>query len=381
MDSTEKIMRAKVQLILNQPFFATLSMHLQYVPDTTQKTARTNGKCVKYNPSYVDQLSVDELKGVIAHEIMHTAMLHHTRRNHRDINRWNQACDYAINPLLIASNFVLPEGYLVNIMYDNMSAEQIYNLLPPPAPPDGQKPDNNTDNTNSEQGKTSNDPGGTGDVEDAPADANLQEAETEIKQTLAQAKLVAKRQGKLPAHLERLVNEILQPKVNWKETLARFLTEISKNDYTWKKPAMRYLHAGIYLPALESQVVGSIILIVDTSKSINEGILNQVAGEAHDIASTFNTSLQILYVDAQVQAIQTIEPDEPVKLMPKGGGGTDFRPGFTYIDKNGLEPRAVVYLTDGECSLFPTSPDFPVLWAKFGHSPIIPPFGETIQVV
>lgn len=370
MNATDKIIKAKVQLILEQPFFATLALSMKYLPDNGIKTAITNGKQVNYNPAYIEALSLDEIKGVLAHEVMHTAMLHHIRRNYRDPYKWNQAADYAINPLLLSSGFVLPANCLFAKEYENKSAEQIYDLLP-----DLPEPDRNSKKENSQD-----DNGGTGDVMDAPADTNSYEAEAEMKEALAQAAMVAKRQGKLPAYLERMVKEVLEPRISWHEVLARFLAEITKNDYSWKKPSTRYLYNELYLPSLETEETGKVILIADTSVSIKQALLNQFAGEAQDIANTFNTALQIIYVDTKVNAVQDIERDEPVNLQPKGGGGTDFRPGFEYIETNDLQPKAVVYLTDGECDLFPEEPDYPVLWAQFGNAEFLPPFGETVQV-
>ncbi|GEP94488.1 vWA domain-containing protein [Chitinophaga cymbidii] len=366
MNASEKIIKAKVQLILVQPFFASLAQRMQFLPDTTQSTATTNGKYIKYNPAYIEQLTLEELKGMIAHEVMHTAMLHHTRRGHRDKVKWNHACDYAINPLLIDAGFQLPKGYLTNAIYRNMSAEQVYNLLPVPE---------------EQMDASGNNNGGTGDVEDTLlTGTTMQETESEVKQALVQSAMIAKRQGKLPAFVQRLIEDLLRPRIAWQEVLSRFLSETNRNDYTWKKPSPRHIHCDLYLPALEALETGKVILLVDTSGSINRTLLNQFAAEAQDIATTFNLSLQIIYVDTIVQGVQEIEPDTPIQLNPYGGGGTDFRPGFTYIEENDLQPKVAVYLTDGECRRFPSEPEYPVLWAQFGKATFIPPFGETIQI-
>ncbi|GEP97685.1 vWA domain-containing protein [Chitinophaga cymbidii] len=374
MKAADKILKAKVQLILEQPFFATLALLLQYEPDPNIKTASTNGETLTYNPGYVDELTIDETKGLIAHEVFHMAMLHHTRRDNRDVKAWNRATDYAINPMLAASGFALPAGYLSDDRYLNKSAEQIYQLLPA----SDEKSDTG-DHASNTGNKNEN---GIGEVADAPPGKDTTEIEANMKQTLAQAALIAKRQGKLPAHLERLVTEMLQPRINWQEVLARFIAELSRNDYTWSKPAPRYLHMDLYLPALESTETGKIILIADTSASVDEVLINQFAAEVQAIAHTFNIPLQIIYVDAAVQDIQNIDTDEPVQLKPSGGGGTDFRPGFLYIEQHDLQPKAVVYLTDGDCSRFPSPPDYQVLWAQFGDDvDFQPPFGETIQII
>jgi predicted metal-dependent peptidase len=381
MNAIEMIQKAKVQLILDQPFFASLCLRLQYLPDANIKTSVTNGHTMEYNPVYIESLSLDELKGVIAQEVMHAAMLHHTRRGDRNGERWNQATDYAINPLLLSSGFVLPGNYLINNEYDGKTAEQIYNLLPDPDPDKNNKSGDQSPENKNKPDNPAEGYGGTGDIKDFPPESDLQEEEANMKQAVAQAVMVAKRQGDLPAELQRLINEILKPRIPWQEVLARFVSELSRNDYTWKTPSPRYLYAGIFLPSLRTEEIGSLIAILDTSGSIDQPQINQFGAEIQDIANTFHIPLKIIYVDAEVQSVQDIEPEEPIQLNPIGGGGTDFQPGFDYIDANDLQPSAVIYITDGECWSFPDPPDYPVLWAQFGSVSFNPPFGETIQVL
>lgn len=369
MNHTEKIKKAKIQLILQHPFFAMLCMRLPVYADASVKTASTNGKVIRYKPEFINTLRLEEVMGVIAHEIMHIILMHHTRRNHRDVKLWNVACDHAINPMLLNSGFILPEGHLFDPTYANKSAEQIYHLLPQPAG------DGDTSGNDDDEGES------TGEVQDAPADASRQEMEAEIKQAMVQAAMIAGRQDRLPAFAQRLIEETLRPKVFWKEVLSRFMAEITRNDYTWKKPSPRYLQLGLYLPSLETTETGKAVLIVDTSSSIDQDILNQCGAEVQDIASTINLRMSVIYVDTIVQAVQEIDPDIRMQLQPRGGGGTDFRPGFEYIEQHELEPRVVIYLTDGACHLLPEEPGYPVLWALFGNFPFNPPFGETVQIM
>lgn len=369
------VTKAKVRLILDNPFFATLALRMQYIEANADpngmaiETACTDGKNVYYNPGYIESLTIDEVTGLMAHECLHPASLHHTRQGGREGERWNMACDYAINPLLIESKFVLPKGGLINPAFADMSAEQIYDLLPP-SPPKG--------NGN---GNGHSDPGKSGGVMPAKCSTESErtEIEAEMKQALAQAATIAKQQGKLPAHLERLIGEILAPKINWREELSRFLTEVLNSDYTFSKPNKRYAHLGLYLPALESIQTGDFILMVDTSGSIDEKQLNEFAGEMHDILRTFGKGFTVLFVDADLQAVQEIE-DEFCELTPKGGGGTDFRPGFEWVDEQGLSPSCVVYFTDGQCSSFPKAPEYPTLWATYDNKRFSPPFGEVVHV-
>lgn len=375
----QKLVRAKVGLILTQPFFATLLARKKFVEDTSVNTAVINGRVIRYNPVYYDGLSSEELKGSLCHTIMHTALLHHTRRDGRDPKLWNKACDYAINPIIEKSGLALPKDALFDSQYDNMAAEDIYRALSLQEKPDPDGKPKGADDDGDGKNE-SDDPGGCGGVEDAPTDEkSIAQQEAETKQEIAQAMQVGKQAGKLPGGLEAIM-EILQPRVPWKEVLARFLTEAARNDYSFSRPNKRYLHTGFVLPSLYNLEVGEIVLIGDTSISMDKEALDRVGTEIHEVASQFNAHMTCLWVDTKLQGVQYIEPDEEMKLEPKGRGGTDFRPGFEWLEEQGIVPKSLIYFTDGESESFPKEPDYPVLWAITGGHKFIPPFGETIKI-
>jgi predicted metal-dependent peptidase len=118
--------RVRTRLLLDQPFFGTLAMHLELVETRQIETLQTNGVVIQYNPDFMATLTAAEQVGVLAHEVMHPGLLHPYRRNGRDPREWNEACDYAINPELIRAGFTLPAGALVDPQFDGMSAEQIF---------------------------------------------------------------------------------------------------------------------------------------------------------------------------------------------------------------------------------------------------------------
>jgi predicted metal-dependent peptidase len=213
-------------------------------------------------------------------------------------------------------------------------------------------------------------------VTDAPK--NIPEQLTQA--SILKASFIAQAQKKCPDYIKRLVKEILTPKIDWRAALAQFLACISNNDYSWQFPNSRYLYQDIYLPGLRSLEPGNIILIIDTSGSIDDELISRFASEIQEIISIFNISLTVIYCDDEVRSVQHLESGEPVKLEPHGGNGTDFVPGFKFIEEQGWQPRAVVYLTDGYCYSFPDPPDYPVLWAVYSYRRLIPPFGETILV-
>lgn len=368
MNHAEKLKKARIQLILDHPFFASLALRLSYMEDNQVQTAITNGKNIRYNPAFIEKLPIKQVAAIIAHEVLHISSLHHTRRANRDKAIWNKAADYAINPLLRKAKFQLPDNALLDDRFQNMSAERIYSILIKENLSEGQ--DNSAPQND----------GNMGDVDDLPETENKQEAEAQVKQTITQAAMTARAQGNLPEFIERIVSETIKAKISWRETLQRFFTEVVKDDYTWTKPSARYLYSGLYLPSLEVPRLGTTVLIVDTSYSISNDRINAFGAEIQEITSSFKIPLTVIYVDTKVQAVQEIDPDEPICLTPKGGGGTDFKPGFEFIDDHNLDPEIVVYLTDGECLSFPPAPEYNVLWAQFGDFDFDPPFGEVNQI-
>ena len=150
-------------------------------------------------------------------------------------------------------------------------------------------------------------------------------------------------------------------------------------DYRWTPPNRRYIASGLYLPSVERAGVGTIVVAVDTSGSIGEEELEQFAGEITAISDEAKPeTIHIVYCDAAVQSIQQFGPSEPIDLEPRGGGGTDFRPVFEWVEANQIAPACLIYLTDLCCRSYPQVPEYPVLWVT--DSRRTAPFGETIRI-
>jgi len=295
--------------------------------------------------------------------VLHVANLHHLRRGSRDNVKWNYACDFVVNPIVRELHFKLPEGLLEDARYENMSAEQVYDKLPDP--PKSYLNIGGVVAPKNKQGKNL-------------SPSELAEAEAAAKVMVQQAAQVAKMQGNLPGQIARMVEELCEPVIPWRQVLARFVQERVKNDYSWAVPNMRYIARGIYLPAPDGMELGTVLLLVDTSGSISVKDLNVFASEIHGITEAFSARLEVLYVDTEVAKHETFEPGEEVELRPRGCGGTDFRPGFIYAEKHGIEPICAIYYTDGYCDDFPDEPDYPLLWAVYDNHSFDPPIGDEV---
>jgi predicted metal-dependent peptidase len=378
---------ARCRLILGKDarsaFFATLALRLAVGPDWGIDTLATDGRTLSYRPDFVTALTPDELVGVVAHEVLHNALAHHTRRDSREPRRWNVACDLAVNPLLVDAGFVLPACRLLpgegryRDLPQGKSAEEYYGLLP--ADPPGRDEEENA-GQNEQEGQ---DPGGCGGVQSpgdgSPAEARQSQAEWEV--AVAQAQQIAKQRGQLPAGLARLVDEVLEPRVDWRDVLRHFLASHARNDYSWSHPNRRFLHQGLYLPGLRSEELGEVVLAVDTSGSIGPRELARFAAEVQAILEAFDCTLTVLYHDSQVQMVQRWRSgDGSVRLEPVGGGGTSHVCVFDWIEGEGMQAAAVVCLTDLYTEFPAVAPCLPVLWAVVGANASMPPFGSRVTV-
>lgn len=384
MNAKKKVMAARAGLILDAPFFGNLALRLNIKEDPSCKTAWTDSISLGFNPEFIDGLTLDETKGLVAHEVSHCMFSHHTRRNGRNVRKWNEAGDYVINLELIAAGFVLPKGVLVNHAYKGMSTDKVCRLLPDPPP--------SKDGEGGEGGQN-NDPGGCGEVRDfkpasqdgangsEPTPAQLSQSEQDWKIAVAQARQIAKGMGSMPAGIDRLVGEIIDPKVDWKTILRRFVEVSARNDYSWQMPNRRFIQQGIYLPQLHSKDLKPPVLVCDTSCSRDDVALKASAAEISAILEEYDTTLYVVYCDTQINGVEVFtSQDLPLELHPKGGGGTDFRPPFEWVQEQGIDPGCLIYLTDLECSRFPEDPGYPVLWGYMGNYGETPPFGEVIHI-
>lgn len=383
MNAEKKLKKAKLQIALSSPFFSSLIFR-RPIEFADCKTARTDGSKIEVSREFIDGLNLQEVIFLLLHETCHIAYMHHLRRNNRDAETWNEAADYIINGILIKEGYQMPKGGLHDAKFSGQNTEMVYSSIWQDKQQQKQEQQQSQCEGNEKQdGKGNNSGewqgGQMGDVEDGKGDAAKQEAE--LKQELAQAAQLAKLQGKLPAHIARMVEDELYNVQNWKEILAAFINEQAKNDYSFKRPNTRYSDTGMMLPTLHSQEIGSIALIVDTSGSIDRELLNQFAGEIKDIAGELQSNINVLYVDTKLRGVQEFEPDDNMILKPQGGGGTNFKPGFDYIEKEDMQPSCIIYFTDGYCSDFPkVAPSSPTLWATYNNKNFTPPFGETIYI-
>jgi len=392
------VTRARAGLVLDYPFFGALALRLEVIPSDAVPVAAVDGKTLKYNPAHWEALPPGEARFILAHEVLHCALLHHTRRGSRDGETWNKATDYAVNEVLETAQVgTMPAGALYNPAFSGMSAEKIYAILK--REEDDQK-QGQPQGGGAANGPAQEAPSPTGTVDDAPPSTQpgagqpapgqgpqqMTEAEQSAEENAwqvatTQAAQAAKVAGKLPGGMERLVSEIIAPVMDWREALRAFVTA-SREDYTWSRPNRRHIWRGVYLPGVHSEALRDVVVAVDTSGSIDPETLAAFSAELTGILEDFQgSSLRVVYCDAQIQGTQEHTSDNlPVTLEAKGGGGTDFSPVFDWVEEENLTPPCLVYLTDLEGRFPAETPPYPVLWVVWGGSETPPPFGDALPL-
>lgn len=217
------------------------------------------------------------------------------------------------------------------------------------------------------------------------SDADRQELEQDTITMLAAAAFAAKQCGKLPIGAEILIGDLTTPKFTWREILNRFMSEICRDDYSFKRPNPRYMPLGFYVPDLYNQTVKNGVIVVDMSGSIGKKEQQFFCTEAFGVLATYQRSDDVLvvYYDSKVTHHEWLNPSElPPEMHPKGGGGTAYSPIWKWLEDQGIEPEYVLNMTDGYCNDFGNDPGYPVLWvmsekAKAGFDP---QFGEVITL-
>lgn len=407
-----KLAAARTRLILDKPFLGALVLRLPMhaaKPDWCKTTA-TDARAFYYNPEYIGSLTLDQTQFMLAHEALHCALSHFARRQHRVIHKWDLACDYAINPLLIDDGLKPPPNALVMPMYKGMTAEEIYPLIDDNDESetldkhaydrDNQSRGSNTGRTEKDlerqqQERQHQDQGEQGDeggernakpeeggASGEPQPLTPDEQETlsvQWQQRMAGAAQQAMQAGKLGGELARMIDHLLQPQLPWRMLLARYMNAVSRDDYSWSRPSRR--EGNFILPSLRSRQT-DLVVAIDTSGSIKDSEIEEFVDEIDALKGQVRARVTLLPCDAALceGAPFRFEPWEQFSRPKeiKGGGGTSFLPVFQWVAKEGIQPDLLVYFTDADGEFPRQEPPYPVIWLVKGRSKV--PWGQRIQL-
>jgi predicted metal-dependent peptidase len=424
-DQKTKLAEAHIAFIVASPFYSHLFYSIgKEVISLDLPTAATDGRHIVINPEYMASLKVSERVFVLAHEMQHLVSRHCQRMKHylhegavrtkpAAMELMNIAADYVINADLVETSvgsinpdWLFDPQISGSELWEDVYERKVIVQPPPPPPPPGQgnkpgngpsgrgKPGNSApqpgmgqpnNSTYGSSGKAPNgakgDPvargqGGSFDqLLEPPVDpetgaVDLPDA-NEFKEAVARAAGFAKAAGKLPASIQRLVDEILDPQVDWRDHIRMLMTgKIGSRGETWARPNRRRLALNpiVVMPGRRGYGAELVVVGVDTSGSIAERELNAFFAEVGGILQDVKPRrIVVIGCDAdvsQVDEVTSLDEFEGLRRKGiKGGGGTSFIPVFDYIEQENLKPETVVYLTDGLGSAPSEPPPYPVVWA------------------
>ena len=391
--------KARLRIAMRDPFWGYLILGCDWIISRQVPTAATDGRTCYINPDFWQTLNAREQEGLIAHEVMHKMLTHITRAQalKLDPRLSNIAADYVGNEILLEAGFTLPQGALVDPVLTakgGHTMEGVYRVLQKQGNGNGQGKGQGNGQPQQGNGQPGQ-PGQAGsdglpnplDEMLAPTDAKgqpMDEAElaretSEWLEQVAVAAQSAKRRGKLPAGLERVLDGVIKGKVRWQDVLAQFLTRSREDRRTWARPSRRYASMGVYLPSMTGESIGEIVVAVDCSGSIDKDMLARFTSEMQALHSSLRPrKMHVLSFDAKVHTHVEVTPDEQFTPRWQGGGGTAFAPIWAHVENHGIAPVCAVVLTDLDCSRWGDAPDYPVLWISTSNRDKAP-FGEVVK--
>ena len=386
------ISATRLRLRVHAPFFAALAMFADVRFTEAVPMAATDGRTLWFHPQVYGDLPADQRDALFLHELLHAALLHPLRRALRVLEIFNIAADIVVNGMVSAEpSLRLPHGAIRDERLEHFSVEEIYELLqkqPPRERASLPLQDLMSPGTiNPADHSTAKSPSSDSHIGEHKAfgpyhDHELQELEAHWKQAIQQARVLAQSQGQgeLPAGMQRHLDAIAEPQLDWRSQLWRYLVH-TPNDYSGYD--RRFIHQGLYLDHLEGESV-EVYCCIDTSGSVGDEELNLFLAELRGILSAYPMlRCWLFYADASCYGPYELEADSDIP-KPKGGGGTDFRPFFKKVAKHwNREKQAVcVYLTDGFGDFPKQESELLNLWVVVpgGLESECFPWGETLRL-
>ena len=392
-DIREKLITARVGLLLRASFFGNLATRLKLVnADEWCPTAATDGRNFYYNSRFVDMLKPKEIEFLFGHEVLHCVYDHFGRRGDRDPQLFNIANDYCVNADLKkhrVGEFITTVPCLYDSKYQDMSSEEIYDILYENAEKidigslidkmldehlDGEGQDGDSDEDGDQDKK-----GGKGRPKLSAEER--QKIKDEIKEAVLAAAAASDGAGNLPAGVKRIIEDMTAPKMNWRELLRMQLESTIKSDYTWMRNSRRGWHMDAVMPGMKLDPMIDIAVSIDASGSMGERMLKDFLGEVAGIMEQFpNYRIHVLSFDTQVYNPQQFDSENLDSITGyeiMGGGGTDFDCVFEYFKENEIEPKRHIMFTDGYPNGSWGDEQYcDTVFIMHGTTSIVPPFGQ-----
>jgi predicted metal-dependent peptidase len=384
----EKLITARVGLLLKASFFGNLATRLKLVnADEWCGTAATDGRHFYYNSRFIEMLRPKEIEFLFGHEVLHCVYDHFGRRNERDPQIWNIANDYCVNADLVEHKVgekITSVPCLFDPKYKGLSSEEVYDdimknvkkislddLL-------NQMLDEHLDGEGDGEGNGDGDNKGKG--RPRLSEEEKRQIRDEIKEAMLAAAQTVDGAGNIPAGVRRMIKELTEPQLNWRELLRMNLESTIKTDYTWMRTSRKGWHMDAVMPGQKPDEMIDIAVAIDTSGSIGEAMLKDFLSEIQGIMDSFPAyKIHIVSFDTDVYNPKQYDSenlDSMIDYDPQGGGGTDFECVWNYFKEQEIQPRRLIMFTDGyPFGSWGDSDYCDTTFILHGTTTIVPPFG------
>tara|TARA_B100001287_G_scaffold89254_1_gene74783 strand:- start:1638 stop:2906 length:1269 start_codon:yes stop_codon:yes gene_type:complete len=360
-DVADRIIVARVGLLLRHPFFGNMATRLKVENcDDWCPTAATDGKHLFYNTQFFNALSNKEIEFVIAHEILHCVFDHIIRREDRDPHIYNIACDYIVNNTLVRDKIGDPVKMIPiyqDWKYDGWQSEAVYDDIYEKAKENGKKfleqmgqlLDEHID-WEKKPGQSKKGKGGKGQKRPHYTKEEMKKIRDQVKENMISAAQSAGA-GNVPAEIERMIKELTEPKMNWREILRQQIQATVKNDYTFSRPSRKGWHTGVVLPGMNFDQQIDCAIAFDMSGSIGNDQAKDFLSEVKGIMDEFKEyNVKLWCFDTAVyneKDYSSTDGEDFSDYQPVGGGGTEFMCNWEYMKEHDIQPKKLIMFTDG----------------------------------
>ena len=353
----EKLVTARVGMLLRASFFGNLATRLKLVnADEWLATAATDGRNFYYNSRFIELLKPREIEFLFGHEVLHCVYDHFGRRGDRQPQLWNIANDYCVNADLKrhrVGEFITSIPCLYESKYEGKSSEEVYDDLYKNAEKINiddlidRMIDDHMDGDGDNDGSGED---GAGSKRPKMSEAERAQVRDEIKEAMLSAAQTCDASN-LPAGVKRIIQQLTEPKMNWRELLRMQLESTIKSDYTWLRTSRKGWHVDAVMPGMKNTDAIDIAVGIDMSGSISDAQGRDFLSEIQGIMESFDSyRIHVFAFDTEIYNPQQYNSENLENITDydlQGGGGTDFECIFNYLKAADIEPKKLVVFTDG----------------------------------
>jgi predicted metal-dependent peptidase len=384
----KKISEAKAKLLVDYPYFGTLASRLELHQNDNIQAYLSDGIRFEYNDDFLLGLSQAELGFALSNGAMHAALAYENRRKGRMSWLWQLATDHAINAMLSANGLEPPIMIDLDPRFEGMYAEEIYAVLKDEIRNEDFDDDESNETGFNEENRRKQEQMKNAEGDRDPDKKRGQMAVENVEQRVADEEMFEQyanealekiaAQGDLPLDIERFFTVTDSSRVDWRRELYHAIDRHYRDNYRMMPPSKKLLYRGIYLPSLYSDTL-RLTIAIDSSGSVDESLLSLFLSEVESILIHFPSYvIDMIVCDAKIQGYRQFLSGEALEVEIKGGGGTDFRPVFDFIDESLDMPSLLLYFSDTKGTFPEIEPMYETIWISGEMCDV--PFGRVLVI-